>query len=183
MVIGTVVSSSCGSNPDHRDHASSTTSATEQVAAHSADDIAFANNMITYNRQTLKLVALVSEHSLDPAVIRLASAIASQEQPQTNAMKALLLQWDVDPNEQHNQGARLAPGTVDDATLSKLQSLFGAEFDNLWLQSVLGQHQGAIEMANAEIADGRSDDMISLAKSLAITQQAEIDEIKQMLGR
>ena len=71
---------------------------------------------------------------------------------------------------------------VDEATMAKLESLNGAEFDTLWLQSMIGHHQGAIEMAKAEIANGENVDAIGLAKTIVDTQQAEIDQMKQMLG-
>ena len=73
-------------------------------------------------------------------------------------------------------------GMVDDATMAKLQSLKGAEFDTLWLQSMIGHHQGAVTMANTEIAKGQSVDMITMAKNIVTAQQAEIDQMKQMLG-
>ena len=66
--------------------------------------------------------------------------------------------------------------------MAKLASLNGAEFDTLWLQSMIGHHQGAIEMAKAEIANGENVDAIGLAKTIVDTQQAEIDQMKQMLG-
>ena len=71
---------------------------------------------------------------------------------------------------------------VDEAAMAKLASLNGAEFDTLWLESMIGHHQGAIEMAKAEIANGENVDAIGLAKTIVDTQQAEIDQMKQMLG-
>ena len=71
---------------------------------------------------------------------------------------------------------------VDGATMTKLASLNGAEFDTLWLESMIGHHQGAIEMAKAEIANGENVDAIGMAKTIVDTQQAEIDQMKQMLG-
>ena len=73
-------------------------------------------------------------------------------------------------------------GMVDAPTMAKLGSLNGAEFDTLWLQSMIGHHQGAIEMAKAEIANGENVDAIGMAKTIVDTQQAEIDQMKQMLG-
>ena len=73
-------------------------------------------------------------------------------------------------------------GMVDAATMAKLGSLNGAEFDTLWLESMIGHHQGAIEMAKAEIANGENVDAIGMAKTIVDTQQAEIDQMKQMLG-
>jgi uncharacterized protein (DUF305 family) len=73
-------------------------------------------------------------------------------------------------------------GMVDDATMGKLRSLNGPEFDTLWLQAMIGHHQGAIEMAKTEVAKGQSVDMIAMAKTMVTAQQAEINQMKQMLG-
>ena len=116
----------------------------------------------------------------DPAVTKLADAIAAQQLPEIGAMKALLAQWEAEP--QHADHGMPMTGMVDDATMTKLKLLRGADFDKLWLQSMIGHHQGAIEMANTEVAAGQSPDMIVLAKNIITAQQAEIDQMNQMLG-
>ena len=73
-------------------------------------------------------------------------------------------------------------GMVDDATMTKLKSLNGSEFDTLWLESMISHHQGAIEMARAEITNGKNVDAKGLAQTIVETQQAEIGQMKQMLG-
>ena len=73
-------------------------------------------------------------------------------------------------------------GMVDEATMTKLESLNGTEFDKLWLESMISHHQGAIEMAKAEIANGDNVDAKGLAQTIVDTQQAEIGQMKQMLG-
>jgi uncharacterized protein (DUF305 family) len=73
-------------------------------------------------------------------------------------------------------------GMVDQPTMTTLQSLNGQEFDKLWLASMIGHHQGAIEMAKAEIANGDNVDAKALAKNIVTTQEAEIGQMKQMLG-
>jgi uncharacterized protein (DUF305 family) len=124
----------------------------------------------------------VPERSTNPAVVKLAEKISAEQQPEINTMKALLLQWDVDPNATSDHSGMGMQGMVDDATMAKLQSLKGPEFDTLWLQSMINHHQGAIEMAGGEVAAGQSVDMTALAKSIVTAQQAEIDQMKQMLG-
>ena len=47
---------------------------------------------------------------------------------------------------------------------------------------MIGHHQGAIEMAKAEVANGDNDDAKRLAQSIVDTQQAEIGQMNQMLG-
>jgi uncharacterized protein (DUF305 family) len=73
-------------------------------------------------------------------------------------------------------------GMVDAAAMTKLESLNGAEFDKLWLESMVSHHQGAIEMAKAEIADGDNVDAKTLAKNIVATQEAEIGQMQQKLG-
>ena len=73
-------------------------------------------------------------------------------------------------------------GMVDDATMARLQTLKGEEFDNLWLESMISHHQGAIEMAKAELANGQNVDVKGMAQTMVDTQQGEIGQMKQMLG-
>ena len=47
---------------------------------------------------------------------------------------------------------------------------------------MIGHHQGAIEMAKAEFADGENVDAKQLAQNIINTQQAEIDQMQKMLG-
>jgi len=141
--------------------------------------------MIPHHEQALELAALVPDRSIDPAVIALAAKIAAEQQPEISGMKALLLQWEVDPNAAaHGSGhAGMAmAGMVDDATMVKLGTLTGAEFDALWLQSMINHHRGAIEMARVEIANGRNADMITMARNIAADQQAEVDQMTPMLA-
>ena len=175
-----VVVSSCTKTEDHdhsqHSHPATTSSA---VASHNADDIVFAQMMIPHHQQAVELAALAPEHSTNPALLTLATTISAEQQPEIQAMKALLLQWEADPNGMPGHDMQ---GMVDDATMTKLGTLNGPAFDTLWLQSMIGHHQGAIEMANTEIAKGKSADMIAMAKTMVSAQQAEINQMKQMLG-
>jgi uncharacterized protein (DUF305 family) len=47
---------------------------------------------------------------------------------------------------------------------------------------MIGHHQGAIEMAKAEIANGDNVDGKTLAENIVTTQEAEIGQMKEMLG-
>jgi uncharacterized protein (DUF305 family) len=179
-----VVVSSCTKTEDHAEHASSAATTTAQVAVHNADDVMFAQMMIPHHQQAVELSALVPDRSTNSAVVKLAATISGEQQPEITAMKALLVQWEVNPDTaaDHSDHGMPMQGMVDDATMTKLRSLKGAEFDTLWLQSMISHHQGAIEMADTEIAKGQSPDMVSMAKNIVTAQQAEIDQMKQMLG-
>jgi uncharacterized protein (DUF305 family) len=180
-----IVLSSCGTAAMQNQGLSASATSTDQVAAHNADDVMFAQMMIPHHQQAVELAAMVPDRSNNPDVIALAAKIAGEQQPEIDTMKALLLQWNVDPNEMSHESGHAGmamTGMVNDATMVRLDSLKGASFDMLWLQSMISHHQGAIEMAKTEIADGKSADLITLAKNIVAAQQAEIDQMKQMLG-
>jgi len=182
FTTATIISScAAATKVDHSTSASGTS--TEQVAAHNAEDVQFAQLMIPHHEQAVELAAIVPGRTTNPNVVALAEKIAAEQKPEISTMKAMLLQWDVklESHESGHAGMAMA-GMVDDATMVKLDNLRGADFDTLWLQSMISHHQGAIEMAKTEIADGKSADLISLAQNIVAAQQAEIDQMKQILG-
>lgn len=81
----------------------------------------------------------------------------------------------------HSGHGMAMPGMVDDATMQRLESLSGREFDTLWLESMISHHQGAVEMAKAEIANGANPEAKALAEEIIKAQEAEIAQMKQML--
>ena len=157
---------------------------TGQPAGYNADDVAFATNMIPHHQQAVDLSALVPDRSTNADLIALAKKISAAQQPEIEVMKVLLVQWNENPetNSGHTGHGNTMQGMVDEATMTKLKSLTGAEFDKLWLESMISHHQGAIEMAKAEIANGDNVDAKALAKNIVTTQEAEIGQMKQMLG-
>jgi uncharacterized protein (DUF305 family) len=157
---------------------------TGQPAGYNADDVAFATNMIPHHQQAVDLSAMVPDRSSNAGLIALAKQIAAAQQPEINVMKVFLVQWNENPdtNSGHQGHGNTMQGMVDAPTMAKLQSLNGAEFDKLWLESMISHHQGAIEMAKAEVANGDNVDAKSLAQTIVTTQETEIGQMKQMLG-
>jgi uncharacterized protein (DUF305 family) len=157
---------------------------TGQPAGYNADDVAFATNMIPHHQQAVDLSAMVPDRSTNAGLVALAQQISAAQQPEINVMKVFLVQWNENPgtNSGHSGHGNAMQGMVDTATMTKLESLSGAEFDKLWLESMIGHHQGAIEMAKAEIANGDNVDAKNLAKNIVTTQEAEIGQMKQIVG-
>jgi uncharacterized protein (DUF305 family) len=157
---------------------------TGQPAGYNADDVAFATNMIPHHQQAVELSAMVPDRSTNDQLVALAKQISAAQQPEINVMKVFLVQWNENPdtNSGHSGHGSTKQGMVDEATMTKLTSLNGAEFDRLWLESMISHHQGAIEMAKAEIANGDNEDAKTLATNIVTTQEAEIGQMKQMLG-
>jgi uncharacterized protein (DUF305 family) len=168
---------------------------TGEPASHNADDVSFATDMISHHNQAIELLRLVPERSTNPKLAALASQISAVQQPEINIMNVLLVQWNENPDlgDESADGDETGggdsptgqgpatPGVIDGATMAKLESLRGPQFDTLWLKSMIRQQQRAVEVAAAEIADGANVDARVLAESMVATQEADIEQLKQIL--
>jgi uncharacterized protein (DUF305 family) len=188
LLLSSCTSPAETSSDGHSDHAhggESSTSAQAAPAPHNAADVAFVTDMIPHHEQAVAMSGLVAGRSTDPAVIKLGSEISAAQGPEIETMKGFLVKWNASAHSDHGssmEGMQM-PGMVDDTTMTKLQSLKGPEFDRLYLQSMIGHHEGAIGMANTEISDGVSAEAKALANDIVTAQQAEIGQMKKMLGQ
>jgi uncharacterized protein (DUF305 family) len=73
-------------------------------------------------------------------------------------------------------------GMLDDQQLATLKSAKGGEFDRLFLEGMIGHHEGAIEMV--EIIDrSKNSEVKELAANIVNSQSAEITTMKEILTR
>jgi uncharacterized protein (DUF305 family) len=174
-VITTVAVSSC-------ERSSSPTTDTESTV-HNASDVTFAQTMIPHHQQALDMAALVPSRATNRQLIIMAKDVALDQQAQIDTLQGLLQQWGEPPAPVHAaHGGMGMDGMVDAATMDKLPTLEGTAFDDLWLRSMITHHQGAIAMAQPEIAQGENPMAVKLAKIIAKWQQFEIGQMHAMLG-
>ncbi|CDO08471.1 DUF305 domain-containing protein [Mycolicibacterium cosmeticum] len=149
---------------------------TDAAAGSNAQDTTFGAELLQSQQQAIALAGLAEQRAANPALVALAKVIATGQQGESDTIKALMVQWS------DGSGPPAAPGAPDPATLSRLESLRGPEFDTLWVQSMTGLHRGAIGLAQAEISGGRNVDAQTLAKSVLTTRQAQVQQMQQMVG-
>ena len=149
--------------------------------------------MIPHHAQAIEMVTLTDGRPLDPDVAQLASQIRDAQVPEVETMTDWLTAWGKEipetsldhTNAGHDMRATWItdmPGMMSSAEMDALVSAADAEFQDMWLEMMLEHHQGAIEMAKTEAADGKYADAVSLAESIEAAQEAEIEQIKQLLG-
>ena len=182
-----VVLSSCGSPAaDKRAHPGSQDQPviTGEPAGYDAQDVAFASSMVQNHKQGIDISTLVPDHSTNAKVIAFAATRASALQSDVAVLKVMLVQWNENPtsNTGGGGGAAVAKNILDQSTIAKLNSLRGGAFDTLWLRSMIGLDQGAVEIANVEIAGKHNDDAVGLAKQIVEARNADIGTMRQLLG-
>ncbi|EHB56078.1 protein of unknown function DUF305 [Mycolicibacterium rhodesiae JS60] len=179
LAVVTAVTS-CGQPAEgpHAGHGGSAITQGASSAQHNAADVTFARNMIPHHQQGVFLAAMVPAHTQNPDLRVIAAHIAADQQAEIQTLNKLLAQWNEHADHDHGPGAghdgMAMAGMVDDATITRLQSLNDAAFDTLWARSMIGHHQGAITMAQDEIAHGQSADAIHTARLIVEAQQREI---------
>ena len=170
----------------HAGHAGVNSTPDAQSAIHNADDVAFARNMIPHHQQAVDMSAMVPTNTHNRDVIVLAKHISLDQQAEIDTMQGLLAQWGEPAAAEHGghagHGGMPMEGMVDDATIDQLRSLTGADFDRLWLRSMISHHQGAVTMAQREIARGLNPDALKLARIIVDAQQWEIATMNHLLA-
>jgi len=145
------------------------------------DDVAFAQGMMPHHQQALEMVALVEDADASPEVVDLASRIAAAQEPEIATLRGWLEEWDAD-NSGHDHGGDAAMGMATEDDLEALADLTGTEFDERWLTLMIAHHEGAVAMAEEQIAEGDDPEVTALAESVVESQQAEITEMKDLLA-
>lgn len=187
-------SSTSSSPPVDSGPGSQTTATSSPPAAVSAEhdpaDVAFAQGMIPHHVQAISMARLAPTRTSSAEVNALAVKIEGAQDPEIGLMNSMLTAWGsptvaADPNGSHalpGTGTPMA-GMMSDAQMGQLSSLSGAAFDRTFLQMMMQHHAGAIQMAQAEQAQGANPQAKDLAGRIIADQQQEIVQMRTMLGR
>lgn len=180
VLAAAITSMACGHAPTDTQEGHGDPGATHigPPAVHNDADLAFARNMLPHHQQGVELAAMVPTHTANPDMRVIAAHIGADQQAEIGTLNVLLAQWHDTAHQggaghTHHQGMPTM-GMVDQSAIDELESLHGAAFDTLWAVSMIGHHQGAVTMAQDEIAHGRSADAIQVARLIVEAQQREI---------
>ncbi|GAC53706.1 DUF305 domain-containing protein [Gordonia amicalis] len=178
------------------------------ATAHNDADVEFTTEMIAHHRQAVMMAELVEDRTQNRELITLANTIEDAQEDEIDQMTARLRSWGV-PMGAHMDDGDMGHGNMDDgnmddgdmgpggggmgqggmpgmmsaAQMAALRNASGAEFDRLWLEGMIRHHEGAIAMADEVLANGTDPATKALATNVKKTQQAEIDQMRAMLGQ
>ncbi|GAA2077046.1 DUF305 domain-containing protein [Aeromicrobium tamlense] len=164
---------------DHRGHGSADAQ-TERADANEAD-VMFATMMIPHHEQAIEMSDLIlAKDGIDPRVRALAEEIKQAQAPEIEQLRGWLADWDA-PTADASHGGGHGAGMMDEQDMAALEDAEGDRASRLFLEQMIEHHEGAIDMARSEVADGRHPDAVGLAGSIVATQLLEIERMNDLL--
>ena len=173
----------CGGS---NDSTSADDAASAAVTSHNDADVMFAQGMIPHHEQAIAMAQMAVTRATDSDVVDLANQIQDAQQPEIDTMTRWLTSWDESADDMggmdhSSMGQGGMTGMMTPEDMRALTQASGAGFDQMWLEMMIEHHEGAIDMAQTELADGENAAAKSLAHDIIDAQQAEITTMKGLL--
>jgi uncharacterized protein (DUF305 family) len=160
-------------------------------------DVMFAQQMIPHHQQAIEMAQMAASHAQNPKVKALAAKIDAAQAPEIKTMTGWLHAWGQPvptgmpgmmspmPGMMGSPTPEMSgpsmPGMMSQQEMSQLMAAHGAHFDRMFLQMMIKHHQGAVEMAKTEHAEGVNSAAKKLAQQIETSQTAQIAQMQQML--
>lgn len=184
-----LAATACASENSEREVPTSGSAASD----HSAADVAFAADMSAHHSQALLMVLMAQGRPQTPAFTELLRDIHAAQSPEIVQLTRWLELWGEKPPEHlHGETGTEADsasgadsghaGMLSPDELRALRETPDADFEAAWLRAMIFHHEGAIEMAQAELAEGTHEEARALAEEIVTSQTAEITRMQAMLA-
>lgn len=155
-------------------------------------DVSFAKGMIPHHREAVEMSQAVLDRGENAQVRDLATRIAGAQDPEIATMTGWLEQWGrpvvgtEHSMEEHSMDGdsmdgNSMEGMMTTAEAEELAAASGRDLDLRFVELMIKHHEGALVMAEEQVAKGTNTDAIQLATGIIAAQQAEIDEMTALL--
>lgn len=144
-------------------------------------DVTFAQMMVPHHQQAVAMSeTLLNKPGLNVDVQALATEIKEAQQPEIDTMRSWLNAWgqplDGMPGMDHGDD-----GMATEAQMQTLEEANATTAQRLYVEMMIKHHEGAIRMAQDEVAGGKNIDAVRLAQRIDTAQQAEVATMRKLL--
>lgn len=164
---------------------STQTSGAEQSANFNDADVTFLEQMYPHHAQAIEMAEMAEGRSQNPEILDLAATIRSAQSPEMEQMTKLLESFGMPAPTTAMHGMDHGPdggmGMMTQDQMDMMRETSGADFDRMFLEMMIEHHDGAIEMAESELKDGRNADVKKMAQDIIAAQRAENEQMTKML--
>lgn len=141
-------------------------------------DAAFIRDMAVHHGRALELGRLASARGTDPRVRAFGARIVREQTPEHDHLESWVKTLGLTANPAADSA--MASGYVSDASYAALMKLSGPAFDKQVLLLSASSEDGAVTMAQAELATGTYEPARALAKSISGAKGTEIPELRKL---
>jgi uncharacterized protein (DUF305 family) len=153
---------------------------TPAAGPHNAADVEFAAGMVPHHQQAVVMADMAVRHGGTDDFVRLAKGIKAAQQPEIEQMSGWLVGWGEKVPDASGHAGHSGTGMMSQKELDDLDAMVGSGFEGMWLTLMVKHHEGALDMARDELAQGRNAEAKKLARSVVSSQTAEIATMTTM---
>lgn len=146
----------------------------EQGSEFNRADLMFMNMMIVHHDQAIEMAELAENRTSNRNILDLSENISEAQRYENRKMSEWLREAGINPP---TGGHRMA-GMATRQEMNNLRQSEGREFDMLFSELMIEHHQGGIQMARAEVQNGKSTKVKDLAGKMVRVQQEEVDKMQ-----
>ena len=148
-------------------------------SAYSNADVMFAQMMIPHHQQAVDMGTLAETRASNAEVKALAAQIKDEQVPEITQMKGWLNDAGAGMEMGHDMGMG---GMLSDSEFEALKASTGSAFDKLYLQGMIGHHEGAIQMAKM-VLNSNNTEAKALGEAIVASQTKQITYMKELLKK
>lgn len=186
-----LVLAACGGGGDssagHDGHntKSPSASASASQGQGNAADVTFAKGMIPHHRQAIEMADLAPSRAESAEVKKLAADIKKAQDPEIRTLSGWLTSWgeEVPAEGAMDHSMHGGGGMMTAEEMQQLKDSSGKAFDTAFMEMMIKHHEGAVEMARTEQADGAYAPAKEMAGQIITSQSAEIEQMNKLLGK
>ena len=143
-------------------------------------DVMFLQMMIPHHQQAVDISKLALSKSSNSLVLDLARRIESAQASEIATMKKWLNEAGASEDPGHTMTGM--GGMLTESDLAALNNATGVRFDRLWLEGMIGHHDGALHMTTM-IRDAQNPEIKAFGENIIKVQTSEIKEMEAILSK
>lgn len=142
------------------------------MSSEGATDAGFVNDMTPHHESAIEMAKIAQRRAEHPEIAKLADEIVETQSTEIDELAQLGDRLDVNDDETLGLSMEAMGMEMDTGSLESAEP-----FDQAFIDMMIPHHQGAIEMARAELEEGSDAEAMDLAQRIIEAQSAEIDEM------
>lgn len=157
----------------------------DQAASNDAD-IAFMQGMIPHHEQAIEMAELIDDRTDRTELTDLGDAITASQEAEITEMRDRLAEAGEDPDDamsmgdmDHEDMDMDMEGMMSAEQMDDLRAASDEEFDRLFIEMMVGHHEGAISSAEDVREQGANPEVAELAEDIIAEQEAEIGQMRE----